>query len=307
MAGATEAGDDFSVGRTNSSEERSLLVAVGGDPDGYQTDFVLSVSTQDDKVLTKNPSGVDAIHATGTVALPTGGAIGTIPPGNGVVGRGANGLVGYQEGAARDTATEQGVHAGVLGVGGASPGVFGTGTSGVLGYSDGQPRQEFWESQALSGVAGVGSDVGVRGYSEGTAGVAGASTDGHGVDGHSTLGNGVNGTSERGVGVRGRSETGLGVLGESAEDVGGMFLSKESAQVWLYPGSIGAVNSASSYTPEAIAVRDRGPGLPARGRVGELFAARDDSGDGSLWFCVQDAGPARWAQVLLGMPFDGTT
>jgi hypothetical protein len=87
MSGAEEAGDDFSVGRTNSSEERSLLIAINGDPDGYQTDYVLTVASANNKLLTKNPDGVDAIHAVGTEALPTGGAIGTIPEGNGLVPR----------------------------------------------------------------------------------------------------------------------------------------------------------------------------------------------------------------------------
>ena len=66
MAGASEAGDDFEVGRTNESEERSILVAIPGDPDGYQSDFVLSVSTADDAILTESGDGVDGIHATGT-------------------------------------------------------------------------------------------------------------------------------------------------------------------------------------------------------------------------------------------------
>ncbi len=135
MAGATEAGDDFSVGRTNKSEERSLLVAINGDPDGYQTDFVLDVSTEGNKVLTKNADGVDAIHATGTVSFATGGAIGTIPEGNGIVARGLNGVAGYAHAAPRDKNIERDVHAGVLGVGGSgSPGVLGRGVNGVIGY-----------------------------------------------------------------------------------------------------------------------------------------------------------------------------
>ena len=101
-SGADEGGDDFVVGRTNKSEDRTLLVAINGDPDGYQTDFVLDVSIEGGSVLTKSPSGVDAVHATGTVSLPTGGAIGTIPEGNGVVARGLNGVAGYVHAAPRD-------------------------------------------------------------------------------------------------------------------------------------------------------------------------------------------------------------
>jgi hypothetical protein len=118
MAGASEAGDDFSVGRTNESEERSLLIAIDGDPDGYQTDFVLTVASANNRLLTKNPDGVDAIHAVGTEALPTGGAIGTIPEGIPVVAQGLNGAVGYVHAAPRDKFFERDVQAGLLGVGG---------------------------------------------------------------------------------------------------------------------------------------------------------------------------------------------
>ena len=73
-SGADNSGDDMVVGRTNRSEERTILVAQNGDnaPDGYAEDFVLSVSTVGDKVLPTNSHGVDAIHAKGTVAFPTG-------------------------------------------------------------------------------------------------------------------------------------------------------------------------------------------------------------------------------------------
>src|ERR1700730_1321302 len=186
MAGATEAGEDFEVGRTNKSEERSLLIATNGDPDGYQTDFVLDVSIEGNQVLTKNPDGVDAIHATGTVKLPTGGAIGTIPEGSGVVGRGLNGLVGYVHGAARDRNAERDVHAGGLGVGGsASPGFFGRGVNGVIGYEDGAPRDLAWESADPTGVIGHGGNAGIgmrgNGGPSGGGGGGGASEGGGAV------------------------------------------------------------------------------------------------------------------------------
>jgi len=41
--GADDAGDDMVVGRTNESEKRTLLIAIDGDPNGYQDDFVLHV------------------------------------------------------------------------------------------------------------------------------------------------------------------------------------------------------------------------------------------------------------------------
>ena len=67
--GADEAGEDMTVGRTNKSEERTLLIAKGA-PNGYADDFVLSVSSENDTLLTSTPGrGVDAIHAKGTLPL----------------------------------------------------------------------------------------------------------------------------------------------------------------------------------------------------------------------------------------------
>lgn len=308
MAGATEAGDDFAVGRTNKSEERSLLVAINGDPDGYQTDFVLDVSTEGNQVLTKDPNGVDAVHATGTVSLPTGGAIGTIPEGNGVVARGLNGLVGYVHAAPRDRNDEREVHAGTLGVGGStSPGLFGRGVNGVVGYEDGVPRDLTWEGGDRSGVIGMGGNagIGVRGKG-GNGGVKGESANSTGVQGISKLSPGVAGSSTEGIGVLGTSESGPGVFGTSAQDNGGVFQSRRSAQVFLIPNAIGPLNSPSAVTPQAINVADKGPALPKHGRGGELMAMRDHQGACTLWFCVKDGSPARWAQVLLGPDFDGT-
>jgi hypothetical protein len=207
-------GDDFSVGRTNKGEERSLLVAINGDPDGYQTDFVLDVSTEGNKVLTKNPDGVDAIHATGTVSFATGGAIGTIPEGNGIVARGLNGVAGYAHAAPRDKNIERDVHAGVLAVGGSgSPGVLGRGVNGVIGYENGAARDLTWEGKDISGVIGNGgrAGTGVRGIG-GNGGVMGESTNSTGVAGTSTLSPGVSGSSSSGVGVSGTSDTGPGVF-----------------------------------------------------------------------------------------------
>ena len=306
MSGATDAGDDFEVGRTNKSEERSLLVAIDGDPDGYQTDFVLDVSIEDGRILTKNPDGVDAIHATGT--LTTVGAIGTIPEGNGVVARGLNGLVGYVHAAARDRMDERDVHAGVFGVGGsASPGVFGRGVDGVLGYADGVMRDPAWEAATPTGVGGNGGSagLGVRGIG-GNGGVKGESTSSIGVEGISQTAPGVAGRSSEGIGVYGESDAGIGVFGSSSGDNGGVFQSKKSAQLFLIPNTVGALNTASGITPQAINVADKGPPLPVRGRGGQLMAVSDKLGACTLWFCVKDGPPAQWAQVLLGNVFNGS-
>ena len=79
------------TGRWNYS--RTELRADQGEnaPKRYEADFVLRVSTDDDKVIVNNPYGVDGIHTKGTVAFPTGGFIGTIPAGNGIVAQGING------------------------------------------------------------------------------------------------------------------------------------------------------------------------------------------------------------------------
>ena len=308
MAGATEAGDDFSVGRTNKSEERSLLIAINGDPDGYQTDFVLDVSIEGDRVLRKIADGVDAIHARGTLSLPTGGAIGTLPEGNGIVSIGLNGVAGYVHAAPRDKSIERDVHAGVLGVGGsASPGVFGRGVNGVIGYENGTPRNLTWEGQDTSGVIGNGgpAGTGVRGIG-GNGGVLGESTS-TGVAGVSTLAPGVSGSSSSGAGVSGTSDTGPGISGSSSKDNGGVFRSDSAAQLFLIPSPIGPMNSASGITPQAINVQDRGPKFPKNARGGQLMAVTDNKqGACTLWFCVKDGPPARWAQVLVGPEFDGT-
>lgn len=307
MAGATESGDDFSVGRTNKSEERSLLVAIDGDPDGYQTDFVLDVSIEGNRILTKNPDGVDAIHATGTVSFPTGGAIGTIPEGNGIVSRGLNGVAGYAHAVARDKDVERDVHAGMLGMGGGlSPGLFGRGVNGVVGYEDGAARDLAWEGSDVSGVIGNGGNAGtgVRGVG-GNGGVQGKSTNSAGVEGISALSPGVSGSSASGTGVSGTSDTGPGISGTSSKDNGGVFQSKSAAQIFLIPNDIGPLNSPFPFTPQAINVQDRGPSLPKNGRGGQLLALKDDQGHCTLWFCVKDGSPARWAQVLVGQEFDG--
>ena len=308
MTGADDAGDDFEVGETNYSEKRTLLVAIDGDPDGYQDDFVLDVSIDGGRVLTKNPDGVDAIHATGTLSLPTGGAIGTIPEGNGVVARGLNGLVGYVHAAVRDRMDERDIHAGVFGVGGtASPGVFGRGMDGVLGYPDGVPRDPVWDAAGPSGVGGNGGSagLGVRGMG-GNGGVKGESTNSVGVEGISQTAPGVAGRSPDGTGVLGESDSGIGVFGSSSGDNGGVFQSKKSAQLFLIPNDVGPLNSPAGITPQAIPVADKGPPLPARGRGGQLMALKDRQGVCTLWYCVMDGPPAQWAQVLLGHVFNGS-
>ncbi|MCC3776138.1 hypothetical protein [Streptomyces sp. UNOB3_S3] len=307
-AGADKAGDDMVVGRTNESEQRTILVAKGGDDNGYGEDFVLRVAIENDRVLRDVPEGVDAMHATGTVALPTGGAIGTIPPGNGLVATGANGTVGYVHDAPRDKPQEQQAHAGVLGVGtAASPGVFGRGAPGVVGYSQDAARDTAWEAEDPSAVCGRATGIGVRGKGD-DGGVRGESENNFGVEGKSVLGSGVRGASEQSAGVYGEGSP--GVFGFAAgTGNGGMFESEKGAQLRLPPRKTSRLGPAVPTTPDAVVVSElrRGPGLPKYGHAGEFTTLEDPSGKCTLWFCVSDPGqgPARWAQVLLGPTFDG--
>jgi hypothetical protein len=267
MTGADDAGDDFVVGETNFSEKRSLLVAIDGDDGGYQDDFVLNVSVDNGAIPTANPTGIDAIQATGSVSFPRGGGINN-PEGNGVVGRGLNGLVGY-------------VHAAM--------------------------RDPMFETKELAGVAGNGgpSGLGVRGTG-GNGGMKGESESSVGVEGISQTAPGVAGRSPHGIGVLGESlEDGIGVMGSSATDNGGVFSSDKAAQLFLIPNKIGPLNSPSEITPLAIPVEDKGPPLPANAKGGQLMAVKDDQNVCTLWFCAQDGSPAKWAQVLLGREFGG--
>jgi hypothetical protein len=193
--GADESGEDMTVGRTNKSEERTILLAINGEnaPNGYADDFVLSVSIQNDAVLTSTPGrGVDAIHAKGMLPLPTGGAMGTIPAGNGIIAQGINGVAGYVHATSRNRPLENSVGAGLLGVGSAaSAGVFGTGQNGVVGIEQTTTRDLAFEAAQKAGVLGRG-ETGVSGDGANGAGVFGRGLPG--VQGQSSGGPGVQST-----------------------------------------------------------------------------------------------------------------
>ena len=284
-SGADESGDDMVVGRTNVSEDRTILLAGNGEnaPNGYEEDFVLSVSTKQDQVLVSSSHGVDGIHAKGTVAFPTGGAIGTIPAGNGVVARGFNGAVGYVHGAARDAVLESSTGAGVLGVGGAaSAGVFGSGQNGVVGYEQSAARQSSFEGTQHAGVVGCGD-----------TGVSGLGTNGPGVFGRGLPG--VQGLSDAGPGLLGEGQTGVvatgndgpGVLSASLTEQGAVLESRRMAQLLLVPLPMESPLD-----------------LP-RSTAGELLATvwtdRESRGQEttSLWFCKVGGTPAQANWVKL--------
>ncbi|MEV4927067.1 hypothetical protein [Streptomyces roseoverticillatus] len=267
-AGADNAGDDMVVGRTNESEERTVLVAKGSDEDGYSEDYVLRVAIENDRVLRDVPEGVDAVHATGTVALPTGEALGTLPPGNGLVAVGANGVVGYSQDAARDAA---------------------------------------WEAADPSAVCGRATGIGVRGKGD-DGGVRGESENNFGVEGASTLASGVRGTSEQAAGVFGEGSPGVMGNGPGNGNGGvfesekGAQLRLPPRRL----GPLGPT-APTTPQAVIVNDRRHGPGLPKNGQAGEFTTLDDPAGTCTLWFCVSGPapGPGRWAKVLLGPAFDG--
>ena len=305
--GAKESGDDMVVGRINQSDERTRLEATKGEPDGYEDDFVLEVGTAGDKVLVKNPNGVDAIHAKGTVEFPTGGMIGVIPAGNGVVGQGLNGLVGYVHQKARDIAQEREVGAGVLGLGGpGSIGVYGRGVNGVVGYEEKTSRNLTFEAEK-AGVLGVGEN-GVSGFGNNGAGVHGKGLPGvlgEGPDGVKVVpgGPGVHGIGETGVYAEG-SDTGVIATGTTGVDAtgtggqGGVFRTKRAPARGRVPGTVRAqilLDPLENLTPDQ---------LP--GEAGELLvliipppADQPAHKVAQLWFCRISGAPgaATWVQL----------
>jgi hypothetical protein len=289
---ANQAGDHMDVGRTNESEVGTRLVAIpnpvgvfgGGDaPDGYAEDYVLDVALKDDFVLTTEPvHGVDAIHATGSIAKTIGGETGTQPPGNGIVARGVNGIVGYVQTAARNVAEEQVMQAGVLGEGGgANAGVVGRGQTGVVGCQGLSSRDPSLESSENAGVIGFGG-IGVTGIGSSGPGVHGIGT----IPGASGL-PGVHGESTDGVGVLADGSPGL--QANSPDGNSGVFEhNPHRAQVWIVPISI-----------------DTPTKLLGHAELGELCVTIAPDGNrgtaASLWFCMRGGGSAAsatWVKIV---------
>jgi hypothetical protein len=296
MSGASEAGDDMEVGRTNESEVGTRLVAIknpsggllggGGDaPDGYEFDYVLDVALLDDFVLTTVPThGVDAIHATGSIAKTIGGETGTQPPGNGIVAFGVNGIVGYVQTAPRNVAEEQGMQAGVLGEGGgANAGVVGRGQTGVIGCQGLSSRDAMLEGSENAGVIGYGG-IGVTGKGFSGPGVHGIGTQPGGLSGFA----GVHGESN-GVGVLAEGSPGL--QAKSPDGNSGVFeANPHRAQVWIVP------------MPAAI---DTPTKLLGHAEPGELCVTVGPDGNrgiiASLWFCARGGGAASsatWVKIV---------
>jgi hypothetical protein len=304
--GADSAGDEMVVGRTNESEERTILVTKPTLE--YAADFVLSVGIEDGGwTSTKDHQGVDAIQATGAIAESPGGAGGiTEPAANGVVGRGLNGLVGYPHPVPRDRGREREAEAGVFGAGGiGGAGVFGRGRTGVIGYEQDTDRDPSLETKEPTGVLGCGPTGGF-GVSEVSGGAGGSVPGGPGVHGVGTPGvfgegqntnPGVAGDGgDDGVGVVGRGHGGPGMLAQSDADRAAVFESSRRAQIFIVPLGI----------PDPTKLPDTAPGVPAKAEPGELCVTftRDVRTNmqtvASLWFCKQSSGlaaTANWVQI----------
>ncbi len=284
-SGADESGDDMVVGRTNKSEERTLLLATNGEnaPNGYEEDFVLNVSTDNDMALVSTPRGIDAIHAKGTVSFSTGGAIGTIPAGNGIISQGINGVVGYVHATARDRNLENSVGSGVLGIGsGMSVGVFGIGQNGIVGYEQATIRDLAFEGAQKAGVLGRG-ETGVSGDGANGPGVFGRGLPG--VRGESSGGPGVLAEGQTGVFATGND--GAGVHATSKTEQAAILESAKMAQLWLVP------------------LRIKDPTSLKRSTAGELLATvwadkeERDMEITSLWFCKIGGDPTQASWVKL--------
>jgi hypothetical protein len=221
-------------------------------------------------------------HGAGVVGL-AGGNKKPIPPladtdSVGVYGQGAEAEV--------QTINIDGVNT-VVGPMAPGPGVLGRGGVPIPAGRD----------PVAAGVIGLAGDTPIPPISEtGNNGVYG--TGPVGVFGGGYV-SGVRGKSGDGRGVLGETDSDIGVFGSANKDTGrgGAFQSEHSAQLWLVPQN------------QPVEINERlGPKLPRDGRGGDLMAIADRQGECTLWFCIRGmsgAGPARWAQVLLGSPFDG--
>jgi hypothetical protein len=230
-------------------------------------------------------------------------------PGAGVVGRGGESIP-------RGT-----VAPGVVGwAGGADPlpvPVF-TGDIGTLGYGG---TGVTGIALAGPGVHGIGSDgeggavpnrgqIGPGVLAEGGVGLRPGATD---VFMHAAGVIGLSGeqnppaTETNEIGVYGRGREGVKGFGSASR--GGRFQSQRSAQVNLVPAKRAHGRDQVAVIPTVLANPGmQGPELPRDGERGDLMSVVNDDAVCTLWFCVESpsgAGPARWAQVLLGPLFDG--
>jgi hypothetical protein len=333
MAGSDHSGEDIEAGRVNRAENRTILWAQRPAEKGEEFEgaaiLIVEAAPQiedDDFKLVDDDRDAHGVLASGIGA--GAGVVGfhrrnpIIAPGEelspadlahagkaGVFGKGATGVVAQGDlGGATltDPTIADGVGVGIIGRG--DKDVFNA--PGVVGFS-GAVTDETVDTN--TGVIGKG-ETGVGGLGTGGPGVRGVGSKGQpGVLG---IG-GIARDTKQGSGVvglgRGKNltapfdpppDTGVfgggldGVKGVGTEGRGGIFQSELSAQVQLVP-------LPARVSPDRTQL---GPSLPTNGRAGDLMSVVDRVGECTLWLCVkgEDAGrAARWAQVLLGPPFDG--
>jgi hypothetical protein len=195
-----------------------------------------------------------------------------------------------------------------------SVGVFGKGIAGIVGQGDsrGEPLNSQKPVSFGAGVVGRGGKgllgtAGVVGFSRGVEvevdGPAETGVFGQGPTG--VTGMGTSGLHDQpdGTGVLGMGRN--GVQGVGAGGRGGIFESEQAAQVQLVPSKV----QEGRERPASGSITATFPDLPKAGQLGDLMSVLDSLGQCTLWLCVShDADrTARWARVLLGDLFDGTT
>lgn len=239
------------------------------------------------------------VHGTGGNVVAESVPLGKLP-GTGVLGRG--GSIITQNGGGFLLGT------GVIGIGGSgeepvepigdagSVGVFGQGAAARM------ERVVAGGTSTLVGPAEAGAGVIGRGglttppEFPGGAGVIGLAGGQSKPPIAETGATGVYGLGRTGVNARGSGGPGLNA--HSDHDRGGVFGSENAAQIQLVPHRV----RRGFETPERGVVP-----LPKAGKGGDLMTLVDADGSCTLWFCVRGsgAGPARWAEVLLGPAFNG--
>ena len=286
------------------------VVGLGGPASGTG---VFGLGSGGERFERRGRGGI-GVHGVGGHALLQPGPD-DVPPGVGVFGQG---------GAVPDSNSDRiPLGTGVIGVGGDAgnkdlPPASEAGNAGVFGQgADARIRTIIDGSTAiLDGPDEPGAGVvGRGGVADGdrllpAAGVVGVAG-GQSKPPHLETGDvGVFGLGT--TGLRGRGLDGPGVDGRSRRDRGGVFAADRQAQVNLEPQLVRTkLPPGSPVTPRAISAGELERGivsLPRDGRAGDLMTLIDDARSCTLWFCVRGidgAGPASWAQVLLGPSFPG--
>ncbi|MBF6651163.1 hypothetical protein [Methylobacter sp. BlB1] len=304
-------GGENGIGVLGDAGGRTIgVVGLGGPREGTG---VFGRGSGGDRLSRRGRGGI-GVHGVGGDADLTPGQTAVLP-GAGIFGEGGKIL---------DTNENRLLlGAGVIGLGGHAgekdvPSTNETGSVGLFGQGADAKIEKIFDGGVATLVGPLEPGAGIIGrggvptprempVAAGVIGLAGGETKPP-ID--QTGGVGVFGLGH--VGVRGSSENGPGVSGRSDNDRGGIFESQRAAQARLVPKKVETrLPEGAPVNPTGIneAALEKGiVSLPKDGAAGDLMALIDDGEDCTLWFCVRGSGskgPARWAQVLLGSPFDG--